>query len=201
MSIFKITDMQRHQIVSSIQYYIDNLDNPTLKKSYLEKIKDEDFENKMIYSFAEMNFLSQSLIVSIRKMFDFNVIAQKILDNSVNDEYEIKELKLFVINRLLDERLISLITLTFFLIFQISNLLFIDFKKNMKLYVTSCFCFGFYLFYMTSLLSLYCVVILLSDIERLMSLNCSSLLFEICFTSLTTSLFFSLLILNCILTI
>ena len=67
MSIFKITDMQRHQIVSSIQYYIDNLDNPTLKKSYLEKIKDEDFENKMIYSFAEMNFLSQSLIVSIRK--------------------------------------------------------------------------------------------------------------------------------------
>lgn len=112
MSIFKITDMQRHQIVSSIQYYIDNLDNPTLKKSYLEKIKDEDFENKMIYSFAEMNFLSQSLIVSIKKMFDFNVIAQKILDNSVNDEYEIKELKLFVINRLLDERLIYNLSLS-----------------------------------------------------------------------------------------
>ena len=45
-------------------------------------------------------------------MFDFNVIAQKILDNSVNDEYEIKELKLFVINRLLDERLIYNLSLS-----------------------------------------------------------------------------------------
>ena len=98
--IFTLNEDQKQDMYQSILYFISQLKNPNTKKLYQERIRDDDFVELLIYSFAQISFLSQSLITSIKMLFDFNVIYTSILDSSKNDIFEVQELKTFILNQL-----------------------------------------------------------------------------------------------------
>lgn len=98
--MFIISEEQKKQIFKSIEIYINNIQSPDIKKLYKEKINDDSFKNLLIYSFAEISFLSQSLITSIKMLFDFKIIHNSVLDNSKNDIFEVQELKMYILNQL-----------------------------------------------------------------------------------------------------
>ena len=98
--IFTLNEEQKQDMYQSILYFISQIKNPNTKKLYQERIQDDDFVELLIYSFAQISFLSQSLITSIKMLFDFNVIYTSILDSSKNDIFEVQELKTFILNQL-----------------------------------------------------------------------------------------------------
>lgn len=98
--IFTLNEEQKQDMYQSILYFISQIKNPNTKNLYQERIQDDDFVELLIYSFAQISFLSQSLITSIKMLFDFNVIYTSILDSSKNDIFEVQELKTFILNQL-----------------------------------------------------------------------------------------------------
>ena len=64
-----------------------------------------DFRNQMVMGFALIVFLSQSCVLSLKKIFDDNMVYISILEVSKNDIFEVKELKNYMLNNLIDEKL------------------------------------------------------------------------------------------------
>lgn len=104
-NIFDITEEQKQEILLSIQRYISQIDNPHSKRSVMEKINFEDFKNKLVFAFVTITFLSQTCVLSLKKMIDDNLVYVSILEESKDDLFEIKEFKVFMLNHLIDERL------------------------------------------------------------------------------------------------
>ena len=104
-NLIQLTDKQKTNIFESIKKYIENIDNPDVKFKTKQKIQDNNFKNLMIGAFVSINFLSQTCVLSLKKLFDDNLVFMKILEDSKNDEFEVKELKMYLINNLLNENL------------------------------------------------------------------------------------------------
>lgn len=104
-NLIQLTDKQKTNIFESIKKYIENIDNPDVKFKTKQKIQDNNFKNLMIGAFISINFLSQTCVLSLKKLFDDNLVFMKILEDSKNDEFEVKELKMYLINNLLNENL------------------------------------------------------------------------------------------------
>lgn len=104
--LFQITDEQKKQITHSIMRYIDHIVNADVKQDYLNKLendKNHEFLKSMIHAFAEIMFMSQTVIISIQKPFDYRVFYNKIIKDSQNDIFLIQELKTYLINNLISE--------------------------------------------------------------------------------------------------
>lgn len=104
-NLFYLSEEQKQEMLISIRNYVDRIKNPISKKQVLKKLDDADFRNKMIMGFALIAFLSQSCVLSLKKIFDDNMVYMSILESSQNDIFEVKELKSYMLNSLLDENL------------------------------------------------------------------------------------------------
>ena len=104
-NLFYLSEEQKQQMLISIRNYVDRIENPISKKQVLKKLDDADFRNKMIMGFALIVFLSQSCVLSLKKIFDDNMVYLSILESSKNDIFEVKELKNYMLNSLIDENL------------------------------------------------------------------------------------------------
>lgn len=104
-NLFYLSEEQKQQMLISIKNYVDRIENPISKKQVLKKLDDADFRNKMIMGFALIVFLSQSCVLSLKKIFDDNMVYLSILESSKNDIFEVKELKNYMLNSLIDENL------------------------------------------------------------------------------------------------
>lgn len=104
-NLFYLSEEQKQQMLISIKNYVDRIENPISKKQVLKKMDDADFRNKMIMGFALIVFLSQSCVLSLKKIFDDNMVYLSILESSKNDIFEVKELKNYMLNSLIDENL------------------------------------------------------------------------------------------------
>ena len=104
-NLFYLSEEQKQQMLISIRNYVDRIENPISKKQVLKKLDDADFRNKMIMGFALIVFLSQSCVLSLKKIFDNNMVYLSILESSKNDIFEVKELKNYMLNSLIDEKL------------------------------------------------------------------------------------------------
>ena len=104
-NLFYLSEEQKQQMLISIKNYGDRIENPISKKQVLKKMDDADFRNKMIMGFALIVFLSQSCVLSLKKIFDDNMVYLSILESSKNDIFEVKELKNYMLNSLIDENL------------------------------------------------------------------------------------------------
>lgn len=98
--LFTVNEKQKQDIFQAIMFFIQRIENPDVKSTFLQKINDDDFKNILIYSFAEITFMSQSLITSIKMTFDFSIIANNLLKSSENDIFEVQELKTYMLNQL-----------------------------------------------------------------------------------------------------
>ena len=104
-NLFYLSEEQKQQIFISIRNYVDRIENPISKNQVLKKLDDADFRNQMIMGFALIVFLSQSCVLSLKKIFDDNMVYISILEVSKNDIFEVKELKNYMLNNLIDEKL------------------------------------------------------------------------------------------------
>ena len=104
-NLFYLSEEQKQQMLISIKNYVDRIENAISKKQVLKKMDDADFRNKMIMGFALIVFLSQSCVLSLKKIFDDNMVYLSILESSKNDIFEVKELKNYMLNSLIDENL------------------------------------------------------------------------------------------------
>lgn len=104
-NLFYLSEEQKQQMLISIKNYVDRIENPISKKQVIKKLDDADFRNKMIMGFALIVFLSQSCVLSLKKIFDDNMVYLSILESSKNDIFEVKELKNYMLNSLIDENL------------------------------------------------------------------------------------------------
>ena len=104
-NLFYLSEEQKQQMLISIKNNVDRIENPISKKQVLKKMDDADFRNKMIMGFALIVFLSQSCVLSLKKIFDDNMVYLSILESSKNDIFEVKELKNYMLNSLIDENL------------------------------------------------------------------------------------------------
>lgn len=103
--MFELTQEQKDEIVVSIKKYISRIENKDILEQHLKKMNSKEFQDKMVRAFTEVRFLSQILVVSIKKMIDYKVVYNKLLTESHDDIFEVKELKMYIINNLLDEKL------------------------------------------------------------------------------------------------
>lgn len=103
--MFELTQEQKDEIIVSIKKYISRIDNKDIREQHLKKMNSKEFQDKMVRAFTEVRFLSQILVVSIKKMIDYKVVYNKLLTEAHDDIFEVKELKMYIINNLLDEKL------------------------------------------------------------------------------------------------
>jgi len=103
--MFELTQEQKDEIVVSIKKYISRIENKDIREQHLKKMNSKEFQDKMVRAFTEVRFLSQILVVSIKKMIDYKVVYNKLLTEAHDDIFEVKELKMYIINNLLDEKL------------------------------------------------------------------------------------------------
>ena len=103
--MFELTKEQKDEIVVSIKKYISRIENKDIREQHLKKMNSKEFQDKMVRAFTEVRFLSQILVVSIKKMIDYKVVYNKLLTEAHDDIFEVKELKMYIINNLLDEKL------------------------------------------------------------------------------------------------
>lgn len=103
--LFELSNEQKQEIMESINVYVENVKNPHLKNKYLARMYDIEFKKALITAFAEINFLSQTFVLNIKKMFDENVVYATILKESKKDSFEVQELKTYLINSFLSENL------------------------------------------------------------------------------------------------
>ena len=104
-NLFTLTEEQKRNITESIKQYVMRIENQATKNRLLLKMQDDDFKKQMIFGFAMINFLSQTCIHSLKKLFNDNVVYASILKESENDIFEVKELKVYMLNCLIDENL------------------------------------------------------------------------------------------------
>ena len=103
--MFELTQEQKDEIIVSIKKYISRIENKDIREQHLKKMNSKEFQDKMVRAFTEVRFLSQILVVSIKKMIDYKVVYNKLLTEAHDDIFEVKELKMYIINNLLDEKL------------------------------------------------------------------------------------------------
>ena len=103
--MFELTQEQKDEIIVSIKKYIGRIENKDIREQHLKKMNSKEFQDKMVRAFTEVRFLSQILVVSIKKMIDYKVVYNKLLTEAHDDIFEVKELKMYIINNLLDEKL------------------------------------------------------------------------------------------------
>ena len=104
-NLFTLTEEQKRNITESIKQYVMRIENQATKNRLLLRMQDDDFKKQMIFGFAMINFLSQTCIHSLKKLFNDNVVYASILKESENDIFEVKELKVYMLNCLIDENL------------------------------------------------------------------------------------------------
>ena len=103
--MFELTQEQKDEIIVSIKKYISRIENKDIREQHLKKMNSKEFQDKMVRAFTEVRFLSQILVVSIKKMIDYKVVYNKLLTEAHDDIFEVKELKMYIINNLLDEKI------------------------------------------------------------------------------------------------
>ena len=102
--MFKLTEPQRLEILNGVRRYMQNL-TPALRAQYEKNWNDDEFKEELIKAFVDIRFFSQILVASIKQMLDYKIVYNKMLSDSRQDRFEIKELKVYLMNNLLDENL------------------------------------------------------------------------------------------------
>ena len=101
----KVTESERNKILTAVKQYVDTIvKHKDMKDKFIEKIEDEEFKNLLVNGFVDINFVSVSVVLSIKKQNNNHANAYNaVVNKSKNDPFEVKELKMYLINNLIDE--------------------------------------------------------------------------------------------------
>lgn len=130
----KVTESERNKILTAVKQYVDTIvKHKDMKDKFIEKMEDEEFKNLLVNGFVDINFVSVSVVLSIKKQNNNHANAYNaVVNKSKNDPFEVKELKMYLINNLIDENTPQWIIDSSLNLLQLKNYrkIMSDFKKE-----------------------------------------------------------------------
>lgn len=130
----KVTESERNKILTAVKQYVDTIiKHKDIKDKFIEKMEDEEFKNLLVNGFVDINFVSVSVVLSIKKQNNNHANAYNaVVNKSKNDPFEVKELKMYLINNLIDENTPQWIIDSSLNLLQLKNYrkIMSDFKKE-----------------------------------------------------------------------